>query len=245
MSEHKFRRIGKMQTTMALNVERKVPGDEMTVVIVGVPRGGTTMVAAVVDALGVDLGPTEELHEYHFEDQTAHTPYLDQQFAYVAKRNAETKVWGWKDPVGLHSLQQILFALRNPHVIVVFRDTLASIQGEMRFDEAHKIDPPRTFESLIEQTQRWWAANWEFITRTQFPTLLVSYERALWHSSFFMCELTAFLGLESTDDQMMEAIKRIGPGYWIVPTGNTETDEAEATPAGEEENNGAEASESV
>ena len=149
---HKFEQIGEVSVGMVQNIGRASNCDVMTVPIVGVPRGGTTMVAAAVDALGVYLGPQGEMNDFHFEDQAMHSPDLGTQYKGIRKRNVQHRVWGWKDPTGVHSVQSVVFALRNPHVIVVFRDVLASIQGEMRFDEKYGVVPPRTFEQLSTMT---------------------------------------------------------------------------------------------
>jgi hypothetical protein len=204
---YRFEHIGEVATSMILN--SAPPGECYTVPIVGVPRGGTTMVAAVVDALGVDLGPRTDLEGWHFEDQTMHSPYIAVQVKYAKQRDLECPRWGWKDPVGLSSVRNALFALRNPRIIIVFRDPLATIQGEMRFDEVNDIQPRRTLASLVKQTTDWLAHNLEFSTITACPTLLVSYERALNYPERFVAELSGFLGVEPTAEQRAEALSRI------------------------------------
>jgi len=80
----RFERIGKeITTSLVLNYDPESRHEEMTVPIAGVPRGGTTMVAAAVDALGIDLGPLEDLKNFHFEDQTMHSPDLNVQYRYI------------------------------------------------------------------------------------------------------------------------------------------------------------------
>jgi len=209
--EYEFTHIGDVATTMHLNayplpdVER---GDKYTVPIVGIPRGGTTMVAAVVEALGIDLGPTADLRNFHFEDQTMHSPYLDVQVKYAKKRNEEFDRWGWKDPTGIMAVRHVLFAIRNPRVIVVFRDMLATIQGEMRFDRVHNIQPPRTFRDMADRSLAWWNQNIEFIKDSSVPTLLVSYERALSNPELFIDEICSFLGISPTEERKAEALSR-------------------------------------
>jgi len=191
---------------------------EMTIVIVGVPRGGTTMVAAVVDSLGIDLGPREELNKFHFEDQTMNQPHPKQRHEYITKRNSEHPIWGWKDPIGIVPLQEMIFALRNPRVIVVSRDTLASIQGEMRFDKVNEVAHPKTLPDLVEQTMQWQEQNWKFVLRTTVPTLLVSYERALVDRKLFLHELSGFLGMNLRPEQLNTAMDCISPtGGYIQP----------------------------
>ena len=214
---YQFERIGDVSTSMMFHQDRRQPGGEMTVAVVGIPRGGTTMVAAAVDALGVDMGPRDEMAKFHFEDQTMNRVGLDVRFEYVKQRNLEHAAWGWKDATGVGGVRNIAFAVRNPRVIVVFRDMLATIQGEMRFDDAHGIDPRRGFEHLANMTLHWWTELMEFLTHTQVPTMLVSYERAIADPDLFVAELVSFLGVDP--GYTPEALARINPkgGYLVLP----------------------------
>ncbi len=214
---NRFESIGEVSTSMCLNQGRGTDRSVMTVPITGVPRGGTTMVAAVVEALGINLGPREDLVEYHFEDQTMNSPYVEIQHKYLRQRNAHHKVWGWKDPAGVHSIKNIIYALRNPHTIVVFRDTLASIQGEMRFDKQYEVDPQRPFHELAEATLTRWRDIWEFVTSIQVPIMLVSYERAVMRPKVFLNELSAFLGIDDVEktDKALSRIGKVG-GYLVT-----------------------------
>lgn len=209
-----FEHIGTLSTTMVLNNQPRTEDPAMTVCIAGMPRGGTTMVAAVVHALGVDLGPEEDLRGFTFEDQMMNRPYPDEVHKYIKKRDAEQKVWGWKDPGAIHPFNDLAHALRNPRVILVFRDTFAVVQSEMKFDEANEITG-RTFETLVESVQRRLEENCRFIERTRVPLLLVSYEKAIINRDSFVSEVAAFLGLPIDSQLRQEAVDRISPsgGY--------------------------------
>lgn len=167
------------------------------------------MVAQVVEALGFNLGPHAELRMYTHEDQTMHSPNFGRKCNYVAERNAGHPFWGWKDPIGITSVQQMLFCLRNPHVIVVFRDLLASIQGEMRYDQVAHPETCRPFEDLVDRTVEWWTNNMVFVKQTNVPTILVSYERAITNPEGFVKELAQFLGVGLTREVRGKALSRI------------------------------------
>lgn len=210
---YKFVRHGQPRPCITINPEP--PASVMTVPIVGVPRGGTTMVAAVVHALGVDIGPEKDLAAFTFEDQAMNRSAPGVQLSYIKRRNTERAVWGWKDPAALHSIRPLFFSLRKPRLIVVFRDMLASIESEMRFDVANDIMPRRDFAQLAEMTFNWWKGNMEFIEQTTFPTLLVSYENALRMPDIFVHGLSDFLGITPSHEMLQEASARINPhgGY--------------------------------
>lgn len=210
---YEFFRYGEPHPCLVVNPHP--PGPVMTIPIVGVPRGGTTLVAAVVHALGVDIGPVKDLAEFTFEDQTMNKAEFGLQLSYITKRNRERKIWGWKNPTAVVSIRSLFFCLRNPRMIVVFRDIMASIDSEMRFDEAKNIEPRRTFPDLAKATLNWWNDNMEFVSQTTFPVLLVSYERALQMPEVFIHDVSAFLGITPDHNTKLEAIARINPhgGY--------------------------------
>ncbi len=200
-------RYGEPHPCLLVNPKPATP--VMTVLIVGVPRGGTTMAAAVVDALGVDLGPAKDLYAFTFEDQgmTKADPGL--QLSYIRQRNRERKVWGWKMPTAISSIRENFHALQQPRMIMVFRDVVASIDGEMRFDVEKKTLPLRTFADLAEVTLKWWTNNMEFIATTAMPMLLVSYERALQSPESFIHSVAAFLGIVPPPEMVQEALARV------------------------------------
>jgi len=211
--KYEFYQYGQPHPCLVVNPQP--PSHVMTIPIAGVPRGGTTMVAAAVHALGVDLGPAKDLSERTFEDQSMNTDDLGSRLSYIKRRNTERQVWGWKDPTAIVSMRELFFALRSPRLILVFRDMMATIDSEMRFDDHINLMPRRTFADLAEATTNWWVSNVEFMSRTTFPTLIVSYERALQHPETFVNQLSKFLGLAPTQEQVQEAMIRINPrgGY--------------------------------
>lgn len=201
----RFKRIGKLKVTMTLNGDKALPGPELTVPIIGIPRGGTTMVAKVVEALGIPLGPKEDLERFNMEDQTMHVEAWDTQVRCLRERNNTHAIWGWKDPTGVTSVQRIIFALRNPHIVIVFRDMLATLQAEMRYDVEFHPETSRPFDTVIEQTLNWWNDNFRFIRNVHVPMLLVSYERALINPELFIEEIAVFLRVNLTPLQMEKA----------------------------------------
>lgn len=203
-----FERIGKAESCLVWNEPDNTGQDKTrTVVIAGIPRGGTTMVAAAVEALGVYLGPEEDLRNFTFEDQVMNRPYLNEQHDRIKQNDSNHDVWGWKDPGAIHPLNELGHALRNPRVIVVFRDMLASIQGELRFDQEHELSRP--VNDLIDNTLDRYEKNWTFIKRTRLPMLLVSYERAINDKGGFVTSLINFIGINPSEAQKRTAMDRI------------------------------------
>jgi hypothetical protein len=173
------------------------------------------MIAAIVHALGVYLGRHEELYEFTFEDQKMNRPDIAIRYTTIDERNAEHNIWGWKDPTAITGVANLLYTLRNPHVIIVFRDLLASIQGEMRVDSENNATP-RPFSVLAQTTLEWLRANVDFIIRAKCPVLLLSYERSIRNPSDCLNAIISFLRITPSQQQIAEALSRINTsgGYY-------------------------------
>jgi len=209
----KFKHIGTPEPCVVWREANPAP--QRTFVIAGVPRGGTTMAAAVVYFLGVYLGPEEDLKDFTLEDQTLNQPYHDVQFRRIKENDAQHDVWGWKNPGAIHSLKETSYALRNPHLIVVFRDMLATVQGEMRVDADNDINRPP--DVIVENHLDRIHENWRFILDSQLPTLLISYELAMRYPERLVEQMVSFLGITPSEEQRKAALEHIGPdGGYIV-----------------------------
>jgi hypothetical protein len=117
-----------------------------TVCLLGLPRGGTSMLAWMVAQLGIFMG--ESIHPSTGEDaaflshegdraiftEPAQAPrraaFMTGLAATIAARNAAHDVWGWKDPLAPYYLTEIAGQLRQPRLIIVARDLAAIAQRE-------------------------------------------------------------------------------------------------------------------
>jgi hypothetical protein len=117
--------------------------EERTVIVLGMPRGGTSMVAGSLRLLGVPMGDRLEpsnqedldildlvasLQPLYGEDGKPITENFDRLRALIAGRNEERPFWGWKDPNAHVYISELMPVLRNPHFVVVFRDHFAAAQ---------------------------------------------------------------------------------------------------------------------
>src|SRR5580692_2235707 len=106
---------------------KRVP-QEKTLLITGLARSGTSMLAALLQAAGVWLG--DHVYQPINEDaeitQMLRARDLFRLDALIQRQNAKAPIWGFKMP-DLHQFLQHdeLARFRNPHLIVVFRDPVA------------------------------------------------------------------------------------------------------------------------
>ena len=180
------------------------PAAEKTVVVLGAARGGTTMVASVLDALGVPMG--ENLGPV-LEDvalsRAVESRDLGTLQKIIASRNEQYPVWGWKRPAALEYEDVWRGRFRNPYLIAIFRDPFA-IANRNRISMLSDV-----FQNM-EQSVRHLGALVAIMKKHKGPALLCSYEKALGSPAVFVRAVDDFLGL-NVADRHAEAIGRISP----------------------------------
>lgn len=164
-----------------------------TVCVFGAPRGGTTMVAGVARMCGLDMGgdlpincedPRFNLDLYR---RSGHPDPVGAMRAVIAERNLSGANWGWKFPAAARYLNDLKPDLRNPHLVIVFRDPVAISSRQLK----RGADTTRVIRTILGQhlTNIRLAAAWNV------PTMFVSYEKAVMQPRHFVKQLTQFLGL--------------------------------------------------
>jgi hypothetical protein len=182
-------------------------GVPKTLILSGIGRGGTTLLAKILGEAGVFLG--NNVSEIVGEDRemldvlrSRDTARLDQL---IVRRNASGKDWGFKAPhVAIYLNQDDLARFRNPHLIVMFRDPVAIT---VRHALAEQVDPS---PALLDTTA---AMNGlaAFVSRTTCPALLLSYEKALIFPGDFLDALARFCAIPLTDDLRQRLMRQIRP----------------------------------
>lgn len=188
----------------ALRLGKLVPSGAKTIIVVGVARGGTSMVAGVLRHLGVFLG--DDAVPPVFEDVRLATPIEAKEDAasraIIEEYNRRHPVWGFKRPGLIDHLASAHRLFRNPVYVVIFRDVLAIAN---RNALSVKSDPLRSIKYSLKQYQ----LVREFIESYAPPALLLSNEKALIHAATFVNELDDWLGLGATAQQKEAAIASI------------------------------------
>ena len=183
----------KNEGLIALNQPASSPA-EKTIVVLGIARSGTSMVANVLHALGVPMG--EKLSVVMEDVAISQAVEARDQAALrelVALRNARHPVWGWKRPSAFEHGEVWKDCFRNPYVVAIFRDPLA-IANRNRISMLME-DVAHNLERSVQQT----GALVGFLKAHAGPTLLCSYEKALIYPEAFVRAVDDFLGLKAAD----------------------------------------------
>jgi hypothetical protein len=193
-------------STIIINPPIEMP-DARTYCIVGQGRGGTTMLAKLVEMLGVPLTQTEK-DKIVGEDSELRSVVIPLSSdietikTELEKRNANP-VWAWKIPQCGANLPNWYKLIRNPFWIYVIRDHLASSMTELRLkvvkDVIEGLKVKHYHESLLL----------DFINKVNeegSPILLISYERSRLHKGELLLNLIKFLGVNPTIEEIAKAV---------------------------------------
>jgi hypothetical protein len=121
--------------------------------------------------------------------------YLAKIRSVIQSRNEGHHLWGWKDPISILYVPDILHLLRNTHFVVVTRDLGAVAQRESFEGTAAR----GSIAFAMLQAAELYAQISRLIIRAQLPTIMLSYERTLSMPRQAAAALEAFTGLEAPD----------------------------------------------
>jgi hypothetical protein len=189
-----------------LRTNESPAADTATVMVVGLPRSGTSMVAAVLQAIGVYIG--DRIDNAVFEDTefaAALAGDSDRLLELIGARNERHRTWGFKRPEAYRRLDQLCRACRNPRVIVTFRDILAIA---LRNNISMQMEPLALLPRLAEESRKLVKT----VGELSAPCLLVSYEKALQHPGEMVAAIAAFCGVSATVEQVAAAVAVIENG---------------------------------
>lgn len=189
-----------------------------TIIVLGVARGGTSMIAAVLDKLGVFMG---DAIAPVFEDRALSVAVEKRDKAkierIISERNGRFPVWGWKRPSSINHIGKLEARFRNPVYVVVFRDVFSIANRNRLSVSADVLDNMR--RSLDQ-----YAKLTDFIGESTAPCMLVSYDKALAHRQAFVEHLAQFVGTEDPRSirAAIECIRADSPKY-LDATRNTKS----------------------
>ena len=187
-------------------------GVKKTLILFGMPRGGTTMIANVVRSMGVYLG--EELPvnledgDFNWDILGRKNPEWTREHKIasirqaIESRNQKFDTWGWKYPrIDLY-LKDICSQVVNPMFVCVFRDVVASTwRGVVRRG--------RPAAGAIRYALELQANQLALLEEAGAPALLVSYEKAIDDPLQLAVSLNQFMGLGFSRKELKEHAKRV------------------------------------
>jgi len=109
------------------NAEEACRSDKKTFIIVGVARGGTSLLSGTLNALGVFTGDKSVSPVYEDVRLAKYIDSKDNDGAYnvIHEYNKRYDIWAFKRPSIIHSLDLFHDSWRNPIYLFIFKDFLS------------------------------------------------------------------------------------------------------------------------
>ncbi len=181
-----------------------------TIIVSGIARGGTSMVAKVLRTAGLFMGERcdDVVHEDVDMSRCLESAGRAPLRALIEARNDTHASWGFKRP-NLHELIRPveLSLFRNPRLILIFRDPIAVAQRNIVSMHSYlAIELDCAIKALVALTS--------FALEAECPVLLISYEKALMKRDVFLDQVLRFCGIpQSPGDTLQTAIAPENPRY--------------------------------
>jgi hypothetical protein len=204
---------------------------EKTVVVLGLARSGTSVVTAMLGAIGVEMGSSlydkanplgsfedddfAALHKEIFElagsDKNYWNPPNPEEILslresrarqiqqIVAQKSKKDKIWGWKHPRTVLTIELFLPHLRNPHFVAVFRNPLGIANSSVEHTKNYKLGKV-DFLQALKLTSFYYGEMFKILERNpDVPTISVAFEEVVTQPIQEAKRLADFLGVEFTE----------------------------------------------
>jgi hypothetical protein len=178
-----------------------------TVAVFGPGRGGTSLIAGCLRALGVCMGTAPHPYKHEWSPlvrQADGKIDLARTYQNIRQMNANYPCWGWKFPSDAFHIETVMSLLRNPGFIVATRDlTEIALSSLARQDVPFDIS---LYEAAI--VSRFIAGHIRFWPR---PILLVPFAEALREPDTLVEILCAFLQISPGETERKQAASFVQP----------------------------------
>jgi hypothetical protein len=193
-----------------------------TIVVLGAPRGGTSLISGILRLMGVFMGdPRDRLGHQHEDPKFRADVPLADKILTIKDRNKQHPLWGWKFPSTIHFLTDVFTELRNPHIVVVYRNPFdvglsSATRGGVEFTQKQLNVPINHYKKMHDVIDRVGPC----------PRIAYSHEAILKDADGFLSSLSEFCGIVLTDEQRAECLEFMDPnsGYKRIKPVNKPND---------------------
>lgn len=177
-----------------------------TVLVLGTPRGGTSVVAGICHMLGVPMGleiDRSNMEDLRFRALLNSEHRADLAPAYFQELRQLGSIVGAKDPVAIDHLRAVYPAIPQPIWVVASRDVYASVQREVV--EGHE------FSEILRHTIRRKYDVLDFVLGVDEPLIVVTYERLMHDPVGAVRSLARFLIGDITERVVQQTAQLVRP----------------------------------
>jgi len=172
---------------------KKLEEKQKTFVVLGVARGGTSVISGTLDCLGVFTG--ERSREPGYEDtllaEAIEKADVKEMQAIIKKYDDEHAIWSFKRPSLIDSVEKVHSYFRNPIYLVVFKDIFA-------IANRNSISMKQDVLVGIEKAQKDYSKIINFLKgHKELNYFTFSYEKIMHKKELFVDTLADIVGREN------------------------------------------------
>lgn len=180
--------------------------EKMPIIVCGVARGGTSMIAGALAELGVFMG--DQAAPPVFEDtllaSAMETSNFTTALSIASKYSADHGRWGWKRPSSINYLDKVDNVFGEVAYIFVYKD-IFSIAKRNAISMLEEILP------MMQMSLDQYGKSLDFLNKKHPYAMLVSYDKAVAYPEHFIEKLVEFCQLTPSEAQKKRSIDFITP----------------------------------
>lgn len=176
------------------------------VVVIGTARGGTSLIAGVLNKLGVFMGDRASPPVYEDVRLSEAIEAKDVVLArrIIAEYRGSHAKWGWKRPSAIECLNKVDSLFGAPNYIFIYKD-IFSIAQRNAISMSNEIIPG------MERALREYEKTLFFLKSVNPHALLVSYDKALLFPDELVDNIIGFCRLSPSEEQRQGGVAFIEP----------------------------------
>ncbi len=190
-----------------IKVNNSTSKEQKTLIVLGVARGGTSLLAGSLATMGVYSGAA---NKPVYEDLDLAHAFENHKYIYtkakriIKKYNDEHHIWAFKRPASIDYIEQLIKYTRNPVLLIIFKD-IFSIANR------NKISMKLGLVPGLNKALKDYADLVNIIDKRYCDMHLFSYEKVMLNKELLTKELCKIASVELTEEIMNSVSDFIEP----------------------------------
>lgn len=178
---------------------------QRTLIVIGVARGGTSLIAGALSHMGVFMGKAgepvfEDVHLAHAFEARRYR----QARQIISDYNGSHDIWGFKRPASIRYIKRLVKSVRHPVFLIIFKDLFA-------IANRNKISMKLGIIPGLNKAMKDYNAIVGLVNKRYGDMYLFSYEKVMNNKMLLIEELAKIAGKECSDDLAQKVMAFIEP----------------------------------
>jgi len=189
-----------------IDVNKSSTKEQKTLIVIGVARGGTSLLAGCLDKIGIFTGDASGDPVY--EDLRLAQAFENGQYTLaqeiIQEYDKRNDIWAFKRPASTQYLKKLISYSRNPVLLIVFRD-LFSIANRNKISMKIGLVPG------LQKALNDYSEIVDIISKRYCDMYLFSYDKVMLNQALLINELCKVSSIECTETIVKKVSEFIDP----------------------------------